>query len=158
MRAAEFGPSRRPRLYHLRREDTVNFHPDDFLSLIEEVEDQGGVHLATDTCKPDTFRLNYPIDEDEPSGAKRNRKFQTVGCHRKALFLVPLSDERNFLSEEEIATNPGLDFDDSKHPVLMMSDEQTPALAKVCAVDDSMGLWPRFQSAMLTGESFEPYE
>jgi hypothetical protein len=28
-------------------------------------------------------------------------------------------------------------------------------LAKVCAVDDAMGLWPRFQAAMTTGESFE---
>ena len=29
---------------------------------------------------------------------------------------------------------------------------------KVCAVDDAMGLWPRFQDAMQTGESFEPTE
>jgi hypothetical protein len=48
------------------------------------------------------------------------------------------------------------DFDDDKNPVKLMSDEATPVLVKACAVDDAMGLWPRFRSAMQTGESFEP--
>lgn len=136
----------------------MNYHPDDFLGLVEEVENQGGAHLSTDTCKPTAFRLNYPIDEDNPSGPKRATKFQTTGCHRHALFLVPMLPEAYFMNEEEVQTSPDFDFDDAKHPVAMMSDGETPALAKCCAVDDSMGLWPRFQGAMTTGESFEPYE
>lgn len=134
----------------------MNYHPDDFLSLIEEVENQGGVHLSDETHKPETFRLNYPIDEDNPTGPKASRKFKTTGCHRRANFLVPLLDEEYFLDEDTL-TGPLFDFNDGKHPVAVMSDGETPALAKVCAVDDAMGLWPRFMGSMHTGESFEPY-
>lgn len=136
----------------------MNYHPDDFLNLVAEVEDQGGAHLTSDTCKPTHFRLNLPIDEDNPQGPKASKRISTTGCHRRAKFLVPL------LSDEEVGEFSGtadesrFDFDDDKNPVKMMSDDITPALVKVCAVDDSMGLWPRYQSAMLTGESFEPTE
>jgi hypothetical protein len=135
----------------------VNYHPDDFLSLVEEVEHQGGVHLS-DEHKPTTVRLNYPIDAQNPTGPKAARKFFTTGCHRRAQFLVPLLPEAYFMDDEEIQTSPDYDFDDSLHPTVVMSDGETPALAKVCAVDDSMGLWPRFIGAMHTGESFEPFE
>ena len=128
------------------------------MGLIEEVESQGGVHLSSEVHTPDILRMNLPIDESNPQGPKRNRRVLTTGCHRHALFLVPLLPEAYFLDEEEVATSPDFDFNDANHPMALMSDGETPALTKVCAVDDSMGLWPRFQSAMLTGESFEPYE
>ena len=136
----------------------MNFHPDDFLALIDEVENQGGVHVADETHMPVHFRMNLPIDEANPQGPKHNVRVSTTGCHRRALFLVPMLPEAYFMDEEEIATSPDFDFDDSKHPTVTMADGDTPALTKVCAVDDSMGLWPRFQGAMHTGESFEPYE
>lgn len=113
---------------------------------------QGGVHLASDTCKPTHFRINQPIDEANPSGPKKNVRVATTGCHRRALFLVPMLPEAYFMED---VGDPQYDFDDTKHPSIMMADEETPALAKVCAVDDSMGLWPRFEGAMHTGESFE---
>lgn len=136
----------------------MNYHPDDFLNLVEEVEAQGGVHLSTDTHKPNHFHMNLPVDENNPTGPKARRRVSTVGCWRTAQFLVPQLPEAYFMSDEEIATDPSFDFDDTKHPVAVMSDGETPALAKVCAVDDSMGLWPRFQNAMTTGNSFEPVE
>ena len=111
-----------------------------------------------DTHNPTVFRLNLPIDEDDPTGPKRSRRLSTTGCHRRALFLVPLLPEAYFMDEEEITTSPEFDFDDTKHPQAVMADGETHALAKVCAVDDSMGLWPRFQHSMHTGESFEPVE
>lgn len=131
----------------------MNYHPDDFFALIAEVEDQGGVHLQSETCKPPVFRMNLPIDEDNPQGPKHNVRVHSTGCNRRAKFLVSLRDvdDRDFEEDEKEL----FDFDG---PQRMMTDGETPALAKVCAVDDSMGLWPRFQDAMQTGESFEPFE
>jgi hypothetical protein len=131
----------------------VNYHPDDFINLVEEVEAQGGAHLASETHRPRHFRINQPLDPDNPTGPKHSVKLPTSGCKRRANFLVALLPEAYFT--EDSLTSPDFDFDDSKHPRAMMDDGETPALAKVCAVDDAMGLWPRFQDAMQSGQSFE---
>jgi hypothetical protein len=151
----------------------MNYHPDDFLSLIEEVEQQGGAHLSNEVCKPDIFRLNLPIDDEKPSGPKASRKLATTGCRRRAKFLVPLlSDEyvdevnlfegagaigegKDFERREwREPTEDDFDFDKNYEHQALMGDG-TPQLAKVCAVDDAMGLWPRFSAVMTTGESFQ---
>lgn len=131
----------------------VNFHPDDFLSLIEEVEAQGGVHLTSEACTPPTFRLNQPINPEDPNGPKRNIRIEMTGCHRRAKFLVPLLPDAYLYDRDELHTQE-FDFNDQENPVTRFSDG-APALAKVCAVDDAMGLWPRFQDAMHTGSSFQ---
>lgn len=132
----------------------MNYHPDDFLGLVAEVETQGGVHLPSETCKPTAFRMNLPIDEDNPQGPKKNVRVLTTGCNRRAKFLVSLLPDAYF--DQHPADDPTkFDFEG---PTRMMADGETPALAKVCAVDDSLGLWPRFQEAMKTGDSFEPFE
>lgn len=123
-------------------------------------------------CKPTAFRLNLPVDEDDPQGPKTNRRVLTTGCRRDAKFLVPLLPDAYFqqvdhLAGSEIAsydregdrsvrmTHPDdFDFDDDANKRAVMGDG-SPALAKVCAVDDAMGLWPRFQGVMHTGESFQ---
>lgn len=133
----------------------MNYHPDDFFSLIEETEAQGGVHISSETCVPSHFRLNLPIDEDNPQGPKKNTRISTTGCNRRAKLLVALLPDAYIAQRAELAT-ADFDFDDTKHARALMSDGETPAMAKVCAVDDAMGLWPRFQDAMTTGESFEP--
>jgi hypothetical protein len=130
----------------------VNYHPDDFLSLIEEVEKQGGAHLASETCKPRRFRMNLPIDEAVPTGPKRSTRVESTGCHRRAKFLVSLLADEHIGLDEDDPTD--FDFNDAEHPVATMSDGG-PAMVKVCAVDDAMGLWPRFERAMFTGESFQ---
>jgi hypothetical protein len=136
----------------------VNFHPDDFLSLIEAVEQQGGAHLSAETCKPSYFRINQPVKADEPQGPKRNVRVGTTGCRRHAKFLVQLLPDAYIIAHADGEELEDLlhicDFDDRNHPQATMSDG-SPALAKVCAVDDAMGLWPRFQDAMQTGESFQ---
>lgn len=136
----------------------MNYHPDDFLSLIEEVEAQGGAHLSSESCKPSPFRLNQPLDPDRPDGKMRSVRFATTGCHRRAKFLVGILPEAYFVDKEQPVDDEGnlvpFDFDDESNPMLTTTDG-SPALTKVCAVDDAMGLWPRFQNAMHTGESFQ---
>jgi hypothetical protein len=131
----------------------MNYHPDDFLNLIEEVENQGGVHLSGEICKGHVLRMNLPLDEDDPSGPKVNKKVITTGCNRRAKFMVPLLPEAYF--DDEWYTHPDFDFNDGSNPTALMSDGESFALVKACAVDDAMGLWPRFNGAMTTGESFE---
>jgi hypothetical protein len=151
----------------------VNYHPDDFLSLIEEAESQGGAHL-NEPCTASGFRLNLPIDDERPQGPKKSTVVRTTGCRRRAQFLVPLLPEAYFdgkrLTDTEIveyerdgtikgsrpATDKDFDFNDESNKMARMGDG-SPALAKVCAVDDAMGLWPRFNNAMITGESFQEF-
>ncbi len=152
----------------------MNFHPDDFLALIEEVEEQGGAHLSGEVHKPTHFRLNQPVDEDKPQGPMVNKRLDTTGCHRRAQFLVPLLPDAYFMDEPHLGRNVGVtnidregnvstrvatsedfDFNDEENPLSMMGDGETPALVKACAVDDAMGLWPRYAHTMTTGESFE---
>lgn len=149
----------------------MNYHPDDFLALIEEVEKQGGSHL-NEPCKPTNFRLNVPIDEDNLQGPRVNKRFSTSGCRRRAKFIVQLLPDAYFdlvdLYKGQVTvevrkdgtrvlrkiTGEDFDFDDSSNPRATMSDG-SPALGTFCAVDDAMGLWPRYQSAMHTGDSFQ---
>lgn len=149
----------------------MNYHPDDFLSLIEEAERQGGAHLR-EVCSPDSFRMNLPIDDENPTGPKHSVKMTSTGCRRAAKFLVPLLPDAYF-SQVDVTNNAVYaDYDDDGNRVVRPVDDSdfdfnpehehqalmgdgTPMLAKVCAVDDAMGLWPRFKDSMLTGESFQ---
>lgn len=149
----------------------MNYHPEDFQALIAEVEQQGGAH-TNKVCRPEIIRMNVPIDPANPKGKKRSEKFETTGCHRKAKFLIPfLPDE--YLGEIDLldgakhgyfddegerqtrdATEEDFDFNPD-HPHQALMGDGSPMLVMACAVDDAMGLWPRFQGAMHTGESFQ---
>jgi hypothetical protein len=138
----------------------MNYHPDDFLNLIEAAEEQGGAHLSGEVCKPNSYRLNLPIDPERPRGPKRSERLTTTGCRRHAKFLVALLPDSHFvetLSTEALRELIDIaDFDDNSHSQALLADG-APALAKACAVDDAMGLWPRFEGAMHTGESFQEF-
>lgn len=144
----------------------MNYNPDDFLALIQECEAQGGSHLS-EQCTPDSFRLSVPIDADNIQGPRANKKFFTTGCKRHSKFIVPDLPEA-YLDEVDILDSavaeieeggviahrevePGdFDFDDGKNPT-------KNSLPTVCAVDDAMGLWPRFAALMQSGESFQEF-
>ena len=92
----------------------MNYSPDAFLALMEQVEDQGGIHLK-DRCVP----RRYVLPREGSDGKKRNRTYFTTGCNADARFLVPYDGENG------------------------------PRSAVVCAVDDEMGKWPRFQNEVV---------
>jgi hypothetical protein len=149
----------------------MNYHPDDFQSLTEEVEQQGGAHL-NEICRPHVIRMNVPVNPEKPDGPKRSEKVETSGCRRRAKFLVPfLPDEYfeeidlldgashgHYDDEGERHTRPAVaeDFDFESGTSALMEDGM-PMLATICAVDDAMGLWPRFNASMHTGESFQTF-
>lgn len=108
----------------------MNYHPDDFLALTEEVERQGG-YVQPDTCFPTQFRRRMP-----DGTWKRDH---TTGCGLPARFGITYDptepvyfESRDDDGEKVIIDHPG-------------EKVEGAAYAAVCAVDDSMGRWPRFQ-------------
>ena len=82
---------------------------DEFLRLIEAVEDQGGQYLD-EHCKPVRafdFTGDVPLKERDKALSY---------CGQPSLFDVPYEDEHGGQGK-----------------------------IKVCAVDDGMGMWPRFR-------------
>lgn len=90
----------------------MNYHPDDFIALTEEVRAQGGADLP-DVC---TGReIAYKI-------GKVTRPVKTTECGNQSMFAV------SYQTNDRVI--PG------------------PAFARVCAVDDAVGAWPRFRDKL----------
>ncbi len=105
----------------------MRYHPDDFLRLIGKVEEEGGAQ-ADGKCVGRKLRL-------------KNEKgmlteFLTTGCQKEARFLVPYSKPP---------------FPTAAGQGLGPRAPKAVGVALVCAVDDDMGLWPRFKSAIQEG-------
>lgn len=100
----------------------MNYEGDEFIRLLEEVERQGGEHLQ-EKCSPHKYRLQVP-KPGKPE-AKEWKEHFTSGCGKESKFRV-------FTSE----ASAGVD------------DFGSAAPAVVCAVDDNMGMWPRFKQAL----------
>lgn len=101
----------------------MQYHPDDFLRLMEAVEDAGGAMLAG-RCMPKRFRLRVP----RPGGGKRWKDFGTAGCGQEALFEVPYELPKGDLGAK--------------------MEKRGGGSLRVCAVDDDLGKWPRFSDNM----------
>lgn len=101
----------------------MQYHPDDFLRLAEEVENQGGAML-NDPCLPETYRLKVP----DPDGALRWADYTTSGCLKDARFVVTYDLPAGEEGDRMAARGGGF--------------------ATLCAVDDDMGKWPRFAGQM----------
>lgn len=61
---------------------------DEFLTLMEAVEDQGGVHLPG-RCLPTQYRAPMVAN----SGVKRKVKLHTSGCGNETMFLAAYTHE-----------------------------------------------------------------
>lgn len=159
----------------------MNYHPDDFLALIHEVQEQGGTHTREQCVAPRHKFANQPpdifhFDEKTP---RVTRIVMATGCKHVSKFIVPLLPDEivarvlpDTVETSTVAIPTGIvgtlarpevdrrdldyddfDFDDDAHPEALSLTGQ-PLPASVCAVDDAMGLWPRFNAAMHTDESF----
>jgi hypothetical protein len=114
----------------------MNYHPEDFVKLSYQIEAEGGT-LLNEVCRGHEFRLKQP----DPSGTLRWKRFQTTHCDQSALATVP--------------------YDPTLHIRLMDDDEPDVCIVEhpgeksikhgavtVCAVDDAIGLWPRYQGVV----------
>jgi hypothetical protein len=102
----------------------MQYNPDDFLRLMEAIEAIGGAHCEK-PCVGTKYKIQLPNAQNV---LKWNDKF-TTACNQQTRFLVPYK-------------RPGA-------PTEKMKEEESDrGLVTVCAVDDSMGRWPRFQKLM----------
>lgn len=107
-------------------------NPDQMLELMELVENQGG-EQAAGRCQPSKFSLKM----EGPDGVRRAKDFLTTGCGHESRFLIPYSKPDEALGGNAVAALGG--------NAVSKGSEGT---AVVCAHDDRMDLWPRFNKEL----------
>lgn len=117
----------------------MNIDPDTFLSLIEAVENQGGAHLS-ERHVPRSFKIRLPAPG---SMDMRVKELFRTGCNREALFLVPYDP-----AEEVTIRSYDKDAPHGSGPSVTVPADSGEGMAKVCAVDDNVAMWPRFKGAI----------
>jgi hypothetical protein len=103
----------------------VNYTRSQFFSLMQAVEDQGGDHLDRTCESPPYFFKQFeasPVEDDA-------WKFSFTGSTKKVTFPS--------CGHSALFAVPFLDDPEEK--------------VTVCAVEDSMGLWPRFADQVAEG-------
>jgi hypothetical protein len=125
----------------------MNYSPDDFMRLMEEAERQGGAHL-NERCVPGKYKLPLPVAGKEKP---QMREIFTTGCNSEALFVIPYDPARHVV----IPSYNGKDdpAGDDKTMTVSVADNNATmnrggGFTRVCAVDDDIGRWPRFQKAI----------
>lgn len=124
----------------------MNYEQQDFLDLISEVERQGG-ELLERRCQGRTIR------QQSGSGIQAYTA-NTTGCRKQSMFDVM------YLEDHQVKMGDPGRFKPIPRPRKHIertggfSTTTEPQFATVCAIDDSMGLWPRFQH-VVSDASFE---
>lgn len=113
----------------------MEYHPDDFIALSEAVENEGG-YIQPDPCQGTEFKL--PMRDH--ANKVRKKRYRTVACGLHARMAIKYDP-----SEEVTIGN-------IVHPG---EPPRGLAVAPVCAVDDAVGLWPRYAN-VVTERSFQP--
>lgn len=115
----------------------MNYSPDEFLQLMEAVEAQGGAH-SSEPCKPRNYKLRMPKPGNATVRVWKN--FTTTGCGAEARFVVPYDPTQPVSIKHKGQTST----DEPTESELAAMVDRGAGMAAVCAVDDSLGLWPRF--------------
>jgi hypothetical protein len=117
----------------------MNYHPDDFIALSVVVETEGG-SLLPEPCLGEEFRLKVP----DFRGKKKWHTYRTCHCDLSAKMEIPYdpSEPISMVLPEDIVV--------TEHP----GEKDEPKLARVCAVDDAVGLWPRYND-VVTKRSYQ---
>ena len=117
----------------------MNYHPDDFLALAERVQEEGGAVLD-EPCTGRAFRIKKPVN-----GKMQWRNARTTHCDLTARMAITYDPTQHVRIRDDddviLAEHPG----EAGRP---------EPLAIVCAVDDAMGLWPRY-AGVVSSRSYE---
>ena len=130
----------------------MNYGPHEFSRLVDEIEAQGGTHLD---LLHERRRLTIPIQAKGNKKARASKDLVTTGCDDAALFSIPYkkgvfagdpeSDQQIHIGETE-RSYVGGELKEKPIPahMAMEVDEEEDSIV-VCAIDDGVGLWPRFE-------------
>jgi len=127
----------------------MDYTTSDFLALIDEIERQGG-ELLEGRCQGRTIR-------QQAKPGIESYQAMTTGCRKQSRF------EIKYLDDTELQ---GVFTDREKFKLMERPRrrierpggfhyEPEPQFVTVCAIDDAVGLWPRFQNVVTDEESQE---
>lgn len=92
-------------------------------------------------------------------GKTRKKRYRTTACglHARMAIQYDPSEEIDFSTDTEVTVNAatGRKEERTVHVAHPGEPERNLALAPVCAVDDAMGLWPRYANLM-SDKSYQP--
>lgn len=113
----------------------MQYHPDDFIALSDAVIEEGGRTLA-EPCEGVEYKLKVPL-----VGKRVWKRFFTTRCDNSARMEIPYDPSLHIRLLEEDELEPVTIVD---HP----GEHDKPKRAVVCAVDDAVGLWPRYNGVV----------
>lgn len=118
------------------------YAPDDFVNLSNAVEHEGG-KLLLDPCVGRPIRYKLPRSD----GKLHRKTIFTTRCDLVSRMMIPYDASTKIrIHDDDDQTLMIVDHDGEKNPKNEM--------ATVCAVDDCLGLWPRFQG-VISNESYQ---
>lgn len=131
------------------------------LNLIEAVEDAGGAHLRDEPCVPRDI-----VYEVKTRTSKNTRiHVDSTGCGRPSKFLIPYLPTAEVQIPLDKDPDSGILVRDARVVVDLhmgidrVTDDEAKRLeasdagaVTVCAYDDCVGLWPRFQDQVFAAE------
>jgi hypothetical protein len=113
----------------------VQYHPEDFQALSTAVAAEGG-HLLLPPCEGVSVRLKQPYGDHH-----KWVRYQTTHCNMSARMAIPYDPRKPVnIVEADPAYEDAITV--VKHPGEKPADGHN--FATVCAVDDAVGLWPRY--------------
>lgn len=112
----------------------------EFASLVEAVEDDGGVHLD-DICEPILHRI-----KTSPKG--KTKTYKGAGCGDATVFKLKyksaiFGNDSDSDQLVEVGEHP-----DGTTAMMAVPVDEGIHLLRVCANDDDLGKWPRFADAL----------
>lgn len=121
--------------------------------MTQAVEQDGG-YVQPDACEGITFKLSMPTHEP---GKRRKKRYRTTACglHARVAIKYDPTTPIDFETDTKLRDEENREYmrhDRIEHPG---EPERGLAVVPVCAVDDAVGLWPRFQDLM-SNDSYQP--
>ena len=111
-------------------------YDNDFISLLEEVERQGG-ELLPETCLPG----EYVITISKKGGGVKKRKVLTTGCGNEHRLEIPYDPST------PVAVPQTPTAEDPEPKAKRHAGDHGLGKVIVCATDDAVDRWPRFAKA-----------
>jgi hypothetical protein len=111
----------------------VIYAPDDFLRLSKLIEEEGG-ELLQEPCKGDMIKYKIPTEDGKHVWSRR----WTTHCDFNARMKIPYDSTLHVRVYDE----------HSNKLVDHKGEKPSDTMATVCAVDDCVGLWPRYQDVV----------
>src|SRR5690606_9535032 len=139
----------------------MNYHEDEFIALVDVIEREGG-QLLPDKCK--SHKIRY---QKSPKTPTEYVDVDSTGCGNLSRFVVNYdpgeqvdlpdmsgldctvkNSNEGIRRVEIVQARPKVESSEGAVVDLQAQGKRGASLLAVCAVDDSIGAWPRYRDAI----------